>query len=202
MKKVLAIALVLILVLSATAFAGMNAGCKVAVHVSTQKKCTGLLFYSCTDIQFTYEGCVGFYVVPVHFGLVGTTVLEGALEWPAGWGTMYFWAQCYGTLAIENWGVGYGEYSYASGVCVYSWAEPACVRYFYYGVPGPGLICPTANQTTGFIGTVDCTTDPEPLPDPATCLFCAGVCGDVGDDPCEPTAVEPSTWGSIKSMFK
>jgi hypothetical protein len=33
--------------------------------------------------------------------------------------------------------------------------------------------------------------------------FCAGVMGLEGEDPCIPAvAVQPTTWGSIKAMFK
>ena len=202
MKRILVMAIAVTLVLSAYAFAGMNPNNKVAIHVGTVKKCLQLVFTNCAEITTTTPLCAGYFIVPVHYDLVGTTVLEGAISWPVGWGTVYYGTQCYGTLAIEDWSLaGYGKYSYASGTCVYSWAEPACVRWFAYATPGPGLICPVANTTTGFIGVVDCS-DPEPIADPAICLFCAGVCGEFGDDPCEPTAVEPSTWGSIKNMFK
>jgi hypothetical protein len=206
MKKVLVIAVAMTLVLSAYALAGMNPNNKVAVHVGTVKKCSNLVFVDCHDIVTSTTICGGmgaYYIVPVHYDLVCTTVLEGALTWPAGWGTIYYGTQCYGSLAIEVTTIpGYYGYSFASTVPVSSWSEPACARWFYYATPEAGVVCPTANTTTGFIGVVDCTTDPEPLPDPAICLFCAGVCGGFGDDPCEPTAVEPSTWGSIKNMFK
>jgi hypothetical protein len=202
MKKVLVIAVALTLVLSAYALAGMNPINKVAIHVGTVKKCANLVFTNCNDIVTTTALCTGYYFIPVHYDLVGTTVLEGACSWPVAWGTCYYGTQCYGTLAIQDWSKnGYGKYSFADTACVYSWGEPACVRWFYYATPGPGVICPVANTTTDFIGAIDCT-EPEPLPDPAICLVCAGVCGGIGGDPCEPTAVEPSTWGSIKNMFK
>jgi hypothetical protein len=34
------------------------------------------------------------------------------------------------------------------------------------------------------------------------CIFCAGVYGMIGDDPCEPTEVEAGTWGALKGMFE
>jgi hypothetical protein len=195
-------AIAVTLVLSAYALAGMNPNNKVAVHVGTVKKCVDLIFVDCHDIVTATTLCSGYYVIPVHYDLVCTTVLEGALTWPVGWGTIYYGTQCYGSLAIEVTDTaGYYGYSFAATAPVNSWSEPACVRWFYYATPEAGVICLTANHTTGFIGVVDCTL-PEPLPDPAVGLFCAGVCGGFGDDPCEPIAVEPSTWGSIKNMFK
>ena len=32
--------------------------------------------------------------------------------------------------------------------------------------------------------------------------FCAGVCGEPGDDPCGTVHVVPTTWGNIKAMFR
>jgi hypothetical protein len=34
------------------------------------------------------------------------------------------------------------------------------------------------------------------------CNFCAGVYGQLGDDPCVPTNTIPTTWGNIKAMFR
>ena len=34
------------------------------------------------------------------------------------------------------------------------------------------------------------------------CIYCAGIGGMIGDDPCVVVGTEPSTWGEIKSMFK
>jgi hypothetical protein len=60
------------------------------------------------------------------------------------------------------------------------------------------MVCPVPNPTTGLIGASDCNY----IEDPPMCVFCAGIGGFIGDDPCEPTGTESATWGGIKSMFK
>jgi hypothetical protein len=190
------------------AFAGLNAYNKVAVHVSsTISKCNAVAFSSCFDIHTTHIACDTIYVIPVHYDLVGVTVVEGALQWPAEWGTLYKLQQCFGSLAIDNFSAsGYAEYSYASTSCVTTWAAVPCIAQFYYGVPSPGRIYPLANVKTGFIGVVDCTEDPEPQADSASGLFCAGVCGAQGDDPCGgrdgDSGEGKGTSGGIRGYYK
>jgi hypothetical protein len=69
--------------------------------------------------------------------------------------------------------------------------------WWYADAPG-GNICPIPHTGSGFLGVIDC----DFIEDDVMCVFCAGVMEFVGDDPCEPTATEASTWGGIKSMFK
>jgi hypothetical protein len=33
-------------------------------------------------------------------------------------------------------------------------------------------------------------------------IFCAGIAGALGDDPCLTTSIRPTTWGGIKAMYK
>jgi hypothetical protein len=65
---------------------------------------------------------------------------------------------------------------------------------------GPGLICPCPHPESGVINVLDCA---EGLDDPCG-IFCAGVLGELGDDPCDAgaSATEQSTWGGIKTIFE
>jgi hypothetical protein len=76
--------------------------------------------------------------------------------------------------------------------------RPVAVSSFLWlYADGPGMICPCPHPVSGVNQVLDCS---EGLDDPI-CLFCAGVYGAVGDDPCDPTGTEPSTWGGIKALF-
>jgi hypothetical protein len=189
-------------------FAGMNPSNKVGIHVGGEiSKCKSATFSTCSDIQTTYASCDTIYVIPVHYDLVGVTVVEGGLQWPTEWGTLYHVNQCFGSLAIHDFeDSGYAEYSYAATSCVTTWAAVLCIARFYYGVPDSGRICPVPNATTGFIGVVDCTENPEPQADSASALFCAGVCGAEGDDPCGgrdgDSGEGTGTSGGIRGYYK
>lgn len=62
----------------------------------------------------------------------------------------------------------------------------------------PGKICIAVNPVTEFVGTSNC----DFVEDSPLVTFCAGACGEIGDDPCSPTRTVPTTWGGIKAMFK
>jgi len=64
---------------------------------------------------------------------------------------------------------------------------------------GSGLAFAIPNPATDKYGTIDCQPSPGPYYDWATVGLCAGVCGEIGDDPCVE-AIEPSTWGAIKAL--
>jgi hypothetical protein len=84
-------------------------------------------------------------------------------------------------------------------------------QYTAIGIPGygwlsatsPGRICIVRSEQDlrmyPLIG--DCTL-PHSLVDVVYCSNCAGVCGEMGDEPCGPSAVEGKTWGKIKSIFR
>lgn len=95
-----------------------------------------------------------------------------------------------GTIINPGEGASHTWTSCRTGVCM-----PA-VLWLY--ADDPGMICPYPHPISGAISILDCA---EGLDDPM-CVFCAGVYGMVGDDPCQPTGTEASTWGRIKGIFE
>jgi hypothetical protein len=84
-------------------------------------------------------------------------------------------------------------------VCQTTWASAP--GYVWLAAATPGHVCPVLDPATGQFGPIDCSPEPGPYQQAPMCLSCAGIFM-LGDDPCRPTAVEPSTWGEIKSIFK
>jgi hypothetical protein len=97
-----------------------------------------------------------------------------------------------GTVAFPGDGASHTWTSCQAGVCVPS--------FVWLYADGPGMICPCPNPETGLISVLDCA---EGLDSPCG-IFCAGLYGEVGDDPCDAgaSATEASTWGGIKGMFE
>ena len=195
--KILAIALALTLILSVAATAGQNPNVKVAVHVqahNAKQSCLALpAIVDCSDIAFTYAG-YNFDGFPVFFDVVGVTFCEYSLTWPT-WAYSCIFSNCADLVigGIVNPGDGISH----------SWTNCQMTTaiipgWGWWTADGPGMVCPIPHTESGFIGTTDC----EFIEDVPLCIFCAGVYGMVGDDPCSPTATEASTWGGIKSMFK
>lgn len=216
MKKVLLIVVALTLVLTAYALAGDNVAHKVAIHVRAHGNCktapTGAanMFTSCTEIVTTYAGGGDIDAVPVFFDLAGFKLNELGMSWPeASWGYAS-WSKCKGDVAVgvimhsavpevpaHTAGKLNGT-AIAWSTCQTSWMMAA--GFAWMVAADPGMICPVPNPATDMMGVTDC--GPLAAYDPPRCAFCAGVLGMVGDDPCLPTANEPSTWGEIKSIFK
>jgi hypothetical protein len=196
--KILAKALALTMLLGTYAFAGMNADHKIAVHVEdhASRTCTKSfpVIAGCADIVFQLAGpdadCF-----PVFFDLVGFTGLQHGLDWPGMYTCSY--TKCAGDFTIGD------IISPGDGVA-YTWSTCQYVPVIVVGfgwIYDYGVVCPVPNPTTGLIGTADCNY----VEDAPMCIFCAGIGGFIGDDPCvpcDPTAIEASTWGGIKSMFR
>jgi hypothetical protein len=143
--------------------------------------------------------------LPVFFDLNAYTVAEASVIWPeTTWGSGS-WVRCKGDVAVGilqhsadqvafdpqtrgfaiAWSTCQSGYSVAPGYC---WL-PAITS---------ARICPASNPATGDMGVVDCASRyAHPI-----VTFCAGVMGPEGDSPCQYTTVQPTTWGSIKAMFK
>ena len=195
--KILAIALALMLVCS-VAFAGMNAEHKVAVHVMAYNSTMGCTakqgfpaITGCADIVTTL-GSPDSHCFPVFFDLVGVTGVQHGLTWPGAYTCVY--TKCAGNYTIGDI-VSTGDgIAYTWGTCQYVTVVVCGFGWIYDW----GMVCPSPNPQTGLLGTADCNF----VEDAPQCVFCAGIGGFVGDDPCEPTATEASTWGGIKSMFK
>jgi len=212
MKKVLLIVVALTFVLTAVAFAGGNALHKVAIHVKAHPTtCKQIpVFTTCTAIVFTYANTGDIAAIPVFYDLAGFKLNELGMSWPeALWGSAS-WFKCKGDVAVgmithtavpENPAETLAQTNgtaIAWATCQNTWASAP--GYAYLAAYDPGMICPVPNPVTHMMGVTDCSADA--LYDPPYCVSCAGVGGMVGDDPCRPTAVEPSTWGEIKSIFK
>jgi len=206
MKKVLVIAIALTLVITAAALAGpgQNPLTKIAIHAKAYPTTCKQIptFADCHGIVTTLAGSGGnVNVIPVLFDIASYTVAEFGMTWPAEWGTMS-WLRCKGNIAIGtimnpgdgtaiSWSVCMAGWSVAPGL---GWLTPT----------GPGIVSPIPNPATGDMGVVDCTPTSQggPYYDHPMCVFSAGIDGMTGDDPCEETATEQSTWGSIKGMFE
>ena len=196
MKKALVIALALTLALSALAFAGYNPDAKVAVHVRPHNAKAGCVLtpaiVGCGEIVTTEPG-FSVDAFPVFFDLTEYLGCEYGLCWPA-WAYSAAFTNCadliIGAIAWPGDGASHTWLACQSGVMVPSFV-------WLYADAG-GMICVCPHPISGIIGVLDCH---EGI-DAPRCNFCAGVYGLIGDDPCEPTGTEVSTWGEIKGMFE
>jgi hypothetical protein len=206
MKKVLVIAIALTFVMAAVASAGMNPAWKVAVHVKAHGTvCKSLpAFPTCSTINFWWGDSLSetpgeIDVIPCFFNMVNFTVLEFGLSWPTDWGSTS-WFRCKGILAIGNI-VNSGDGTTISyGECQ-TGVTHTTPGYAYLIPTTAGLILPVPHPLSGKLIVVDCTPSPGPYADPPQCVFAGGYLMP-GDEPCQPTGIEESTWGSIKSMFE
>jgi len=199
MKKVLVIAIALTLVITAVALAGENPNAKIAIHIRAHGSCKGLpAFTSCSGIVFNYTNAVGdIDAMPVFYDLTQYTVTEFGMTWPAEWASMS-WTRCLGNIGIgtitnpgEGTAISFPACMVGTAVAPgYGWLAP---------MAQPGLVTPVPNPATGDCCVVGCNV---PLTKDFPMCISSGGYLMVGDDPCRPTATEPSTWGSIKSMFE
>ncbi len=194
MRKSIVIVSVLILVMSSLAFAGNNTNAKVAIHVRPHNAKLGcsVTIADCNDIVTTEPG-FSVDAFPVFYDLVEYKGCEYGICWPA-WTYSAAFTSCSDlVIGAVDW-PGSGA-AHAWSACQYGVAVPSFVWLY---ADGPGIICPCPYPATGLISVLDCA---EGLDDPCD-IFCAGVFGEVGDDPCDPITTEPTTWGAIKSMFE
>ena len=198
MKKVLVAAVALTLILSAVAFAGNNPVAKVAVHVRPHT-----LKGSCT-LEPAIVGCEGIVTTepgfsadafPVFYDLVEFLGVEYGLCWPA-WTYSAAFNNCadlvIGAVVWPGDGASHTWLSCQAGVAVPS--------FMWLYADAPGMVCPCPHPIAGAITILDC----EEGNDYPCGIFCAGVYGMIGDDPCDggASATETSTWGGIKGVFK
>jgi hypothetical protein len=198
MKKVLVAAVALVFILSAVALAGNNTAAKVAVHVkahNAKQNCLNLpVITGCTEIVTTYAG-LSFDAFPVFYDLTEYLGVEYGLCWPA-WTYSAAFTSCsdlvIGGIAWPGEGSSHTWFACANGIALPS--------FLWLYADGPGLVCPCPHPISGAISVLDCA---EGLDDPCG-VFCSGVYGELGDDPCDAgaSATETSTWGGIKGVFK
>jgi len=202
MKKVLVIAIALTFVMAAWAMAGDNPTNKIAIHFKTHP--TSCLkgypvITTCEGIVETWAPLGDLDAMPVFYDLVSYGVVETGLTWPAEW-LSTSWVRCKGDIAVGNI-VNPGDgTAIAWTACQTTWGVIPGAAWL--AATGAGYVCPVPNPATNMFGVVDCRPAPGPYYDGPQCVSCGGVGGFIGDDPCRPTAVEPSTWGEIKSIFK
>jgi len=193
------IGLALVLALSAIAAGGENPDTKMAIHVeihSAKRTCGDLpAIAGCADIATTLEaGVYSFDAMPVFFDLTGITGAEYSLTWPD-WYYSCAFTNCsdlvIGDIAWPGDGI-----SHTWNTCQMGYSVITGWGWFY--ADHAGLICPIPHTGTGFIGVTDC----DFISDIPIFVYCAGVYGVMGDDPCAATAADAATWGGIKSMLE
>jgi hypothetical protein len=202
MSKTLLAVLTFALAITIPCFAGNNTNYKVAVHVlprDCERNCAFDMprIDDACDILPTYDGSGQFEFFPVFYDLAELYCLEYAVEWTGAYACAFTacsythigeiawsgdWiAQCYdgcqpGPVVIPGWG----------------WIE----------MNKPGRICVVpVVEHSGQIEVLDCTG--QEIDNPAA-VYCAGVRGAPGDDPCRGLvrATEPTTWSSVKALFR
>jgi hypothetical protein len=198
MRKAIVIALGLMLLIAALASAGNNTEAKVAVHVrghNAKAGCyPGRSILYCGDI-ITTTPFASVDAFPVFFDITEFRGCEYGLCWPA-WEYSADFRSC-SDLVIGGimWPGDGGSHTW------FSCHEEVCIpSYVWLYADAPGMVCPCPHPVSGAISVLDCA---EGLDGPA-CVFCAGVYGNTGDDPCAcgPVGTETVTWGGIKGMFE
>jgi hypothetical protein len=202
MKKVLVIAIALTLVLSTMAFAGVNATGKVAVHVrdhNAKAGCT-VTITGCADIQTT-NGSASVDAFVVYYDLTMYVGVAYGLCWDPSISSGTF-TNC-ADLVIPSWT---GDYMASGDGAAHTWYNCdytgiAVAGFVWVYVYGPGMMCPCDHPDPGIEGGIQVLDCSEGLDFP-NCTRCAGLGGLQGDDPCEATAAEATTWSEIKGLFE
>ena len=196
MKKVLIAAVALMLVMSAVAFAGNNPIAKVAIHVRPHNAKLGcaVTIAGCEDIVTTEPGW-NVDAFPVFYDLEEFLGVQYGICWPP-WQYIAAFTSCSDFVI--------GAVDWPGSGAAHTWtncqAGVAVPGYIWLYADAPGMICPCPHPVFGTIEVLDCL---EGIDIPCG-IFCAGVYGMIGDDPCDggASAREQSTWGGIKSIFE
>ncbi|MFZ1947356.1 MAG: hypothetical protein WAW06_07390, partial [bacterium] len=192
--------LALVLGLSVPGYAGNNEGHKIGVHIKSHP--TSCIqgypsFGTCGNITSTYASCGDVDVMPVFFDLTEYLVVEVGLKWPDEWGSMS-WVRCKGDLSIGDIASSGDGTAVSWTICQQTWS--VAPGFGWITALTPGLIHAVTNPATGDYGVVDCDFSRGPSYDyPLFEPSAAGVCGAIGDDPCNPKGGHESTWGEIKT---
>jgi hypothetical protein len=202
MRQVSIVSIILILVLTGIGLTGSNPNVKVAVHVlpvDCDRRCSRGLpeITSPCDLETSYKGCGEVEFFPVLYDLNEFQGVEYSVVWPGPYSCAF--SPCsfahIGEIVLPGDWISQIWLDCQTGFAVITgWGRVS--------INEPGYICVTPVAHTGRIKVLDCSSGT--LDDPVE-TYCAGVCGAEGDDPCpEPIvkATEPTTWGSIKGMFR
>jgi uncharacterized repeat protein (TIGR01451 family) len=172
---------------------------KAAVHVvehNSHRTCsTGLPAIGyCRDIQTTSDA-TSIDAFPVFFDFDQYLGLEYGLAWcDSGPCEAALFTSCSDLVigSIEHSGDGISQTWFGCR------PAPAVPGWAWIYATGPSHVCVVPHPISQSIYVLGCA---ENLGTPM-CNFCAGVGGQLGDDPCVPTNVRPTTWGGIKAMFR
>ena len=196
MRRCLIGGFVLVVILAASTFAGTNTSAKVAVHAvpHASRSCTKSFptITACQDISYS-EQAMDVDCFPVFFDLAEYQGFDYGLTWPGLYTCVFTSCSDLTIGGIVSPGEGV---SHAWTVC--QDAQVAVTGWAW--IVDVGLVCVVAHPEIGTINIGDCQ-DPTGIDQPVG-NYCAGIGGEPGQDPCQPTAIEASTWGAIKSMFK
>jgi hypothetical protein len=199
MRRTITAAAVAVLVLATITHAGLNLGVKVGVHVmdhasrSCAKAATMPVINKCEDIVPTHAG-VNVDAFPVFFDMTEYQGFDYGLTWEGGASGVFTSCSDLTIGGIVNSGDGV---SHAWTLCQNdSLAIPGFIWLYSYG-----QVCVVENPAAGFLIAGDCSGAKDTLVLDLSSA-CAGTNGVTGENPCLLPATEPTSWGSIKSMFK
>jgi len=199
-RRIVILVFVMLVLASACAHGGSNAGHKIAIHVMSHESRTCSKSFptitSCEDIVTTYADSGDIDVFPVFYELTEVTGMEYGLEWPTAWGTCAF-TTCTGDFAIG------GITNPGDGLSL-TWTScqevsVVIVGFGWISATGGGMVRIVDSDATSGIGVVDCAFRADAPEDTVH----AGIGGEEGDDPCDqPVPTDYSSWGKIKGMFR
>lgn len=199
MPRFVLLAMCVVLVTSSFCIGGSNPGAKVAVHVTThfeKRSCTNQFptIGSCEDIVYSLEsGDADCF--PVFFNLEEYLGCEYGLTWPGTYSCTF--TSCsdltIGGIVYPGDGVSHTWVSCQSDdIAIPGWA------WIYEA--DSARVCVIDHPQAFAVSVLDCS---EGLDEPAEDPFCAGIAGELGDDPCDvPVANASSSWGAIKTLFR
>jgi len=199
MRRILGVAIALLLVVQGVSFSGNNTVAKVAVHVmshAAKRSCANLFpdITECEDIVYTLASA-DVDCFPVFFDLSEYKGCEYGLSWQGTYSCVF--TSC-SDLTI-------GDIVDSGDGVSHTWTECqnediAIPGWAWIYEPDSSQVCVIEHPDAYAINILDCSDGlDEPWEDP----YCAGIGGEDGDNPCDyPTASESSTWGSVKSLFR
>ncbi len=172
---------VLTIFTATAASAGLNPDAKAAVHVlahDVSRSCSKNFpeIQWCEEIITTFGGCTDVDIFPVFFDLVEYQGIEYGITWP-GFETCVF-TSCsdlhIGQLVNSGDGISHAWYvCHTDEVVVAGWGWISAVDY--------GSICLVDHPAAGGMNVGACSGELDQV----TASYCAGVCGQVGDSPCD-----------------
>lgn len=187
-----------VLAVTTPVLAGVNANAKAAVHVlpHASRFCSKDFptITGCYDIQYT-ESSMDADCFPVFFDLAEYQSLDYGMTWPGLYSCAFTSCSPLTWGVIVNPGDGISHawyYCQNSAIATHGWA------WIY----DAGQVCIVPHPTLGRILVGDCGA---PAVKDSVRWFnirCAGIGGVVGQDPCAPLAVEQTTWGQVKILFR